>query len=68
MGDTINTYTILDGKPKGSVPLVKTGVDGRMILKRILGKCLENMDRTHLAQDRGQWWALEKTAMNLRVP
>jgi hypothetical protein len=29
---------------------------------------LENVDWIHLTQDRGQWWALVNTAMNLLVP
>jgi hypothetical protein len=28
----------------------------------------DDMDRTDLAQDRGQWMALVNTVINLRVP
>jgi hypothetical protein len=37
----------------------------RMDLKRSRGKVV---DWIHLAQVRGQWWALVDTVMNLRVP
>jgi hypothetical protein len=43
-------------------------VDGRIILKRILQKRWENVDRIHLAQDRDQWQAALNTVMKLRVP
>jgi hypothetical protein len=36
-----------------------------MVLKEI---GLENMDWTHLAQNRVEWWALVNEVMNLRVP
>jgi hypothetical protein len=28
----------------------------------------EGVDWMHLAQDRGQWWAVVNTAINIRVP
>jgi hypothetical protein len=46
-----------------------TGVDGRKILERILGKYGEGIvDWIHLAQDRDKWQALVITVMNFRVP
>jgi hypothetical protein len=33
MGEMINAYKILVGKPKGKRPLGRQGVDGRIILK-----------------------------------
>jgi hypothetical protein len=39
-------------------------IDGRIILKWILGKWWEGVDWMHLAQDRNQWWAVVNTVMN----
>jgi len=44
-----------------------TGVDGRIILRWILGSWLGGMDWIELAQDRDRWWALLNAVMNLRV-
>jgi hypothetical protein len=41
--------------------LIDLGVGGRILLKMYL------KNRIHLAQDRGQCWALVNTAMNQRV-
>jgi hypothetical protein len=47
--------------------LEDTGVDGRIILKRIF-QCDVCMDWIDLAQDRDRWRALVNAIMNLRVP
>jgi hypothetical protein len=44
------------------------GVDGRIILKRILEKWDGGMDWIDLAQDRDRWQALVNAVMNLWVP
>jgi hypothetical protein len=44
------------------------GIDGRIILKQILGKRLEGMDWIHLAQDMDWWWFLVSMIMNLWAP
>jgi hypothetical protein len=44
------------------------GVDGRIILKWILGKEWEGVDWMKLARERDQWRAVVNTVMNLRVP
>jgi hypothetical protein len=51
---------VLAGKPEGSLD-----ADRRTILKSILNK---QARRIHVAQNRGQWWALVNTVMNLLVP
>ena len=43
------------------------GVDGRIILKRILEKLDGGTDWFALAQDKDKWRALVNTVMNLRV-
>jgi hypothetical protein len=43
------------------------GVDGRIILKRIVKKWGGGMDWIELAQDRDRWRALVHAVMNLRV-
>jgi hypothetical protein len=47
--------------------LEETGVDGRIILKRIFKKWDGGMDWIELAQDRDRWRALVNAVMNLRV-
>jgi hypothetical protein len=48
--------------------LTDPGVDGRIILNRILKKWDGGMDWIELAQDRDRWRALVNAVMNLRVP
>jgi hypothetical protein len=54
------------GSLKGRDCLEDLGLDGRIILKQILGK--EGVDWIHLSQDRDRWQTLVYTLMNLRVP
>jgi hypothetical protein len=42
-------------------------IDGKIILKWILGKWGGGVDWIHLAQDRDRWWAVVNMAMNLLV-
>jgi len=42
-----------------------TGIDGRIILRRVWGG---GMDWIHLVQYRDRWWALLNAVMNLRGP
>jgi hypothetical protein len=43
------------------------GVDGRIILKRVLEKWAELMDWSDLAQDRDRWRDVVTAVMNIRV-
>jgi hypothetical protein len=63
-----NAYEILVGKPEGKRPLGVLGIDGRIILERILGKLREVVDWIHLARNRDQWLAIVNAVMNIRVP
>jgi hypothetical protein len=45
--------------------LDELGVDGRIILKRILKKL--GVDWLNLAQDRGEWWAVLNIVINFMV-
>jgi hypothetical protein len=69
MGETMNAYKILVGKPEGKRPLgrpIRKWVDNiRIDLKDIGWDVMEWID---LAQDMNQWRALVNTVMNLRVP
>jgi hypothetical protein len=47
--------------------LVDPGVDGRIILKRMVKKWDWGMDWIELAQDRDRWRVLVNAIMNLRV-
>jgi hypothetical protein len=69
MGDKMNAYRILVGKPEGKRPLVRPRrrwVDNIKMNLREIG--WDGMDWIDLFQDRNQWRALVNTVMNLRVP
>jgi hypothetical protein len=64
-----NTYKISVGKPLRKRPF------GRPRRRRednirmdLMETGWKGMDWIYLAQDRGQWWVLVNTVMNLRVP
>jgi hypothetical protein len=69
MGEKMNAYSILVGKPEGKRPL---GRPGRMWVNNIKMDLRDigwdGRDWIALAQDRDQWRALVNTVMNLRVP
>jgi hypothetical protein len=48
--------------------LEDAGVDGRIILRRIVMKWDGGIDWIDLAQDRDKWRALVNARTNLRVP
>jgi hypothetical protein len=69
MGEKLNSYRILAGKPEGKRPLGRPRhrwVDNIKIHLREIE--LDGMDWIELAQDRDQWRALINTVMNLRGP
>jgi len=55
---------VLVGKPEGKRRLGDPGVDGRIILRWILGSWLGGMDWIELAQDRDRWRVLVNAVMN----
>jgi hypothetical protein len=64
-----NAYRILVRMPEGKRPLgTPRGwrVDNIKMDLREIG--WDGVDWIDLAQDRDQWWALENTVLNLRVP
>jgi hypothetical protein len=69
IGENMNAYCILEGKPEGKRPLGRPRrrwVDNiKMDLREIEWG---GMDSTDLAHDRDQWRALVSMVMNLRVP
>jgi hypothetical protein len=68
MGEEMNVYRVLMGKPKGKRPLERPRrrwEDGiRMDLRKIF---FWSVDWNQLAQDRDRWRALVNAVMNLRV-
>jgi hypothetical protein len=56
------------GKTEGRRSPERPRIDGRIILKWILGKWVGGMDWIDLAQDRDRWRAVVNAHMNLRVP
>jgi hypothetical protein len=69
MGEIRNACNILVRKPEGKRPLGRLRRrwedDIRMYLRE---NEWEGVDWMHLAQDRDQWRALEKTNLNFRAP
>jgi hypothetical protein len=68
MGEKMNAYRILVGKPEGKRPLGlqrRKLVYGTKLDVRAIGR--SGMDWIYLAQDRDQWKALLKTLMYFRV-
>jgi hypothetical protein len=69
MGEKMNAYRILVGKPEGKRPLGRlrrSWVDNIKMDLREIG--WDGMDWIDLAQDRDQLRALVNTVMNLQVP
>jgi hypothetical protein len=69
MGEKMNAYRILVGKPEGKRPLGRLRrrwVNNIKMDLREIG--WDDMDWIDLAQDRDQWRALMNKVMNLRVP
>jgi hypothetical protein len=69
MGQKINVYRILVGKPEEKRPLGRPRsrwVNNIKMDLREIG--WEGMDWIYVAQDRDQWTALVNTVMNLQVP
>jgi len=69
MGEEINAYNILVGKPEGKRLLGRrwrTWEDNIRMDLRELG--WEGVNWMHLDQDGDHWRALVNTVMNLRVP
>jgi hypothetical protein len=68
MGETRNIYNISVGNPKGKRPLDRHKQNGRIIIRIDLKVAeYEGMGCNHLAQNKGQWRALENTVTDLRV-
>jgi hypothetical protein len=68
MGEGRGAYRILVGIPEGRRPLGRSGVDGRITLKRIFKKWDgRGMNWIDMAQDRDRWRAVVNAVMNLRV-
>jgi hypothetical protein len=69
MGEKMNDYRILVGKPEGKIPLGRPRrrwVDNIKMDLRETG--WNGMEWIDLAQDRDQWRALVNTVINLQVP
>jgi hypothetical protein len=69
MGEKMNVYRLLVGKPEGKRPLGRSRrrwIDN--IKKDLLEIRVNVVDWIGLAQDRFRWRALVKSVMKLRVP
>lgn len=53
---------------KGRSYLRDLALDERILLKRILNKCLGDVERICLTRFREQWLAVVNTALSLRIP
>ena len=64
VGDRIDAYRVLVGKPEGKRPFERP----RRSLEDNMKWDRGNMDWIHLARDRDRWRALMNAAINLRGP
>jgi hypothetical protein len=63
----LNAYRLLENM-KGRSYWGDLALDGRMLLKRILNKCVGDVERICLVRVRDQWLAVVNTALNFRLP
>jgi hypothetical protein len=70
MGERRGAYRVLVGKPEGRRPLGRPRRRWEDIIKMGLREVGwgGGIDWINLAQDRGRWWALVNTVMNLWFP
>ncbi|KAJ4437296.1 hypothetical protein ANN_17434 [Periplaneta americana] len=69
MGESRNEYRVLVGRPEGKRPLARPRRRWEDNIKMDLREVgYDGRDWINLAQDRDQWRAYVRTAMNLRVP
>ncbi|KAJ4428817.1 hypothetical protein ANN_25810 [Periplaneta americana] len=68
MGESINAYRVLVGRPEGKRPLGKPRRRWEDIKTDLRQVGYDDGDWINLAQDRDQWRAYVRAAMNVRVP
>jgi hypothetical protein len=69
MGEVMNAYSILVGKPEGKRPLGRPKRRWRNNIGMDLSEIgFGDVVWIRLSQDRDRWRALVNTVMNLRVP
>ncbi|KAJ4433939.1 hypothetical protein ANN_16258 [Periplaneta americana] len=69
MGESRNAYRVLVGRPEGKIPLGRPRRRWEDNIKMDLREVgYDDRDWINLAQDRDQWRAYVREAMNLRVP
>ena len=67
-GERRIAYRVLVGKPKERSHLEESGVDEKIILKRILWRWGGRMDWMDQAENRDRFWAAVNAVMKLGVP
>ncbi|KAJ4434404.1 hypothetical protein ANN_22965 [Periplaneta americana] len=69
MGESRNAYRVLVGRSEGKRPLGRPRRRWEDNIKMDLREVrYDSRDWINVAQDRDQWWAYVRAAMNLRVP
>ncbi|KAJ4426744.1 hypothetical protein ANN_26543 [Periplaneta americana] len=68
MGESRNAYRVLDVRPEGKRPLGRPRHRWEDNIKMDLREVgYDDRDWINLAQDRDEWWAYVRAAMNLRI-
>ena len=67
IGARRDVHRILVREPEGKRTLGNPGINGRIILRRILRKWNGGIDWIETTQDRESWRAFVHAVMNLRV-
>jgi hypothetical protein len=61
-------YRVLVRRSEGKILLGRTGLRWRHNIKLIFKEWNRKMDWNDLVENRGKWWSLVNSELNIRVP